>query len=99
MGISVVGRAAMSLVPTRGDFSSESKRECEARSKADYVFGVERAEQRTPVHFRRGRIIKKGACGARVDELRQTWERGLAVLAERNCFIRLKLLEPRAETQ
>src|SRR5882724_2258186 len=88
----------MRFIPSGGKLVTESERDRQFGIHAEYVFGIERAEQRPPVEFRRSRIEQEGRCGA-LEKSGQAGKRRLPVLAERDDFVRLEPLKPGANTQ
>ena len=79
-------------------FVAETERDGQVAADADDVFGVECGEERAPVE-RCGRGIEKKSADGAAKKLREAAEGGLAVLAERDVFVGLKLLEPGAKAE
>jgi hypothetical protein len=80
------------------EFTPKPEAQSELRTKANYILRIACSEQRPPVHLGRRRAIQEAAGGAGKKCL-QAGKGSLPVLAEVDCFIRLKLLEPGAETE
>ena len=86
----------MRFIPAGRKLIAETQRQREPRTDSNGILGVPSAEQRAPIHLRRGRVEQK--TGNRSAQKRlQAGEGCLSKLAQCNRFVGLKALEPRAE--
>src|SRR5579864_8290296 len=88
----------MGLVPPAGKLVPEPERQCKFRTHPNHIFGVPRAQPRTPAERGRRRIVQQAAYRALQESL-QTGESCLTVLAERQILIGAEPLKPRSEVE
>src|SRR5579863_7276760 len=96
--IGVVRSSPMGFVPAGCKLVAESQGQCKLRAQTDDIFGIKRAEQRTPAERSGGGIEQKTTDGPFQEGL-QAGERGLSVLAQREILVRLEALEPRSRSK
>src|SRR6201996_4830721 len=98
VGVEIVCGAAMRFIPSGRELGAEAKRDGQLRTETYDILSVERPKQRAPIERSWRRVVQEAAGGSGEKGL-EAGEGGLAVLAEGDVFVGLKLLEPCAKAE